>query len=119
MTEQITADVEGLGSYTCLGADENAPVLKMAERQDWELFRTVEGLQQKAGVPATRLRRLVLKELVDNGLDHPSAEVQAGWAGTDLAYVEDNGPGLDGTPEEIASLFSIRRPMGRQSDTHN
>jgi hypothetical protein len=111
MTEQITADVEGLGSDTCLGADENAPVLKMAERQDWELFRTVEGLQQKAGVPATRLRRLVLKELVDNGLDHPSAEVQAGWAGTDLAYVEDNGPGLDGTPEEIASLFSIRRPM--------
>jgi hypothetical protein len=48
---------------------------------------------------------------VDNGLDHPSAEVQAGCAGTDLAYVEDNGPGLDGTPEEIASLFSIRRPM--------
>jgi hypothetical protein len=29
----------------------------------------------------------------------------------DLFFVEDNGPGLDGTPEEIASLFSIQRPM--------
>src|SRR5262249_45960272 len=29
----------------------------------------------------------------------------------DHYYIEDNGPGLDGTPEEIASLFSIRRPM--------
>ena len=39
------------------------------ERQDWTLFRTVEGLQQKAGVPAKLLRRLVLKELADNALD--------------------------------------------------
>ena len=39
------------------------------EREDWTLFRTVEGLQQKAGVPATRLRRLVLKEIADNALD--------------------------------------------------
>ena len=29
----------------------------------------------------------------------------------DLFFIEDDGPGLDGTPEEIASLFSIRRPM--------
>ena len=39
------------------------------ERADWTSFRTVEGLQQKAGVPASKLRRLVLKELADNGLD--------------------------------------------------
>jgi hypothetical protein len=26
-------------------------------------------------------------------------------------YVEDNGPGIDGTPEAIARLFSISRPM--------
>jgi hypothetical protein len=25
--------------------------------------------------------------------------------------VEDDGPGLDGMPEEIAFLFSIKRPM--------
>ena len=41
----------------------------MFEREDWTLFRTVEGLQQKAGVPANLLRRLVLKELGDNALD--------------------------------------------------
>ena len=39
------------------------------ERADWTSFRTVEGLQQKAGVPANKLRRLVLKELADNALD--------------------------------------------------
>ena len=46
----------------------DAPNLKF-ERADWTLFRTVEGLQQKAGVPASKLRRLVLKELADNALD--------------------------------------------------
>jgi hypothetical protein len=30
---------------------------------------TVEGLQQKAGVAKSKLRRLVVKELADNGLD--------------------------------------------------
>ena len=39
------------------------------ERADWTSFRTVEGLQQKAGVTASKLRRLVLKELTDNALD--------------------------------------------------
>src|SRR5262245_31290116 len=39
------------------------------EREDWALFRTPEGLQQKAGVPKSKLIRLVLKELADNGLD--------------------------------------------------
>jgi hypothetical protein len=29
------------------------------ERDDWALFRTIEGLQQKAGVPKDKLRRLV------------------------------------------------------------
>ena len=45
-----------------------APDLKF-EREDWSLFRTVEGLQQKAGVAKDKLTRLVLKELADNGLD--------------------------------------------------
>jgi len=39
------------------------------EREDWSLFRTVEGLQQRAGVPKRCLSQLVLKELTDNGLD--------------------------------------------------
>jgi hypothetical protein len=53
------------------------------ERADWTSFRTVEGLQQKAGVAKDKLRRLTL----------------------------DDGGGIDGTPEEIARLFSIARPM--------
>jgi hypothetical protein len=84
----------------------------MFERQDWTLFRTVEGLQQKAGVPAAQLRRLILKELADNALDVGS--IRFGFMeGSNLSkfFVEDDGPGLDGTLEEIADLFSIRRPM--------
>ena len=102
----------GTGSNTGQGADENGPILKMAEREDWALFRSVEGLQQKAGVPQGRLRRLVMKEVADNALD-AGARMTWGFVpdSEDLHFIEDNGPGLDGTPEEIASLFSIRRPM--------
>jgi hypothetical protein len=96
------------GGESSVAVGENPPILKF-ERADWTLFRTVEGLQQKAGVPATRLRRLVLKELADNGLD--AGEIKVGRIDGDRLFVEDNGPGLDGTPEEIAELFSIRRPM--------
>jgi hypothetical protein len=90
-------------------ADQNPPPLKMFERADWTLFRTVEGLQQKAGVSATRLRRLVLKELADNGLD--VGRIKYGGVGAGSYFIEDDGPGLDGTPKEIAGLFSIRRPL--------
>jgi hypothetical protein len=90
-------------------ADQNSPPLKMFERADWTLFRTVEGLQQKAGVSATRLRRLVLKELGDNGLD--AGRIKYGGVGADSYFIEDDGPGLDGTPKEIAELYSIRRPL--------
>jgi hypothetical protein len=92
------------------GTDENQPNLKMFEREDWTLFRTVEGLQQKAGVPATRLRRLVLKELGDNAHD-AGAAINAGRIKNDQFFIEDDGPGFDGTPEQIAELFSIKRPM--------
>jgi hypothetical protein len=52
----------------------------------------------------------VLKELGDNALD-TGAEVRFGYIDGDTFYVEDDGPGYDGTPEEIAELYSIRRPM--------
>jgi hypothetical protein len=42
---------------TSLGVGENTPNLKMAERPDWALFRSVDGLQQKAGVAARWARR--------------------------------------------------------------
>jgi hypothetical protein len=78
------------------------------EREDWSLFRTVEGLQQRAGVPAGRLRRLVLKELADNALDTGTA-VGIGKLPKGGFYVTDDGPGI--APDELPTLFSINRPM--------
>jgi hypothetical protein len=80
------------------------------EREDWSLFRTVEGLSQKAGVPKDKLSQLVLKELADNGLDE-GAQVRVGSLPGGGYFVEDDGRGIDGTPEKIAQLFSIARPM--------
>jgi hypothetical protein len=103
-------ELDRAGSETSEGAGENDLKLKMGERHDWALFRTIDGLQQKAGVAARRLRRLVLKELADNALDAGS-HVRAGALDVDRLIIEDDGPGLDGEPEEIASLFSIGRPL--------
>jgi hypothetical protein len=86
-----------------------SPDLKF-EREDWSLFRTVEGLQQKAGVAKNELFRLVLKELVDNGLDE-GAEVRVGSLPNGGYFIEDDAHGIAGTPEEVAQLFSIARPM--------
>jgi hypothetical protein len=91
-------------------ASSPAPSNFKFEREDWTLFRTVEGLQQKAGVPATRLRRLVLKEIADNALD-TGTKFDAGQIDGHGFYIADNGPGLDGAPEDIARLFSIARPL--------
>jgi hypothetical protein len=79
------------------------------ERPDWTLFRTVEGLQQKAGVPARLLRRLVVKELADNALDEGAHVRVSEVAGTYV--IEDDGRGIDGGPEAVAQLFSIGRPL--------
>jgi hypothetical protein len=77
------------------------------ERADWTSFRTLDGLQQKAGVALNRLIRLVLKELADNALD-TGAEVAVGEYDGGY-FVEDEGPGL--APDEVARLFSIGRPL--------
>jgi hypothetical protein len=64
-------------------------------------------------VPRALRRRLVLKELADNALDS-GAEVEAAvrhFYVTALYSVRDDGPGIDGTSEDIARLFSINRPM--------
>jgi hypothetical protein len=100
MTDNFQNSKPGLASL---------PDLKF-EREDWSLFRIVEGLQQKAGVAKALLRRLVLKELADNGLDL-GADIELGQLPDGGYFVADNGPGIDGTPEEIARLFSINRPM--------
>jgi hypothetical protein len=92
-------------------ASSPAPQILKFEREDWSLFRTLEGLQQRAGVPLDQIARLVLKELTDNGLD-ASGQVEVGELPNGRGYfVEDKGSGIDGTPEQIADLFSIVRPM--------
>jgi hypothetical protein len=81
------------------------------EREDWTAFRTIEGLQQKAGVAKDKLTRLVLKEITDNALDAGSS-VRIGELRKKGSYfVEDAGRGIDGTPQDIARLFSIARPL--------
>jgi hypothetical protein len=90
---------------------ENLKVALKFEREDWTSFRTVEGLPQKAGVALDNLTRLVLKELVDNALD-TNTDVRVGELPNGRGYfVEDKGSGIDGTPEKIAALFSINRPL--------
>jgi len=80
------------------------------ERPDWTQFRSLGTIGQKAGVPAGRLRRLALKELVDNALD-AGGQVTL-WQPQPGHYViEDDGPGIDGSPEQVARLFSIDRGL--------
>jgi hypothetical protein len=84
----------------------DAQNLKTAQA-DWNAFRTVEGLQRKAGVPARLLRRLVLKEIADNGFDKGATvtvgTIEGGY------FIDDLGTGLD--PDEVAKMFSISRPL--------
>jgi hypothetical protein len=80
------------------------------ERPDWTLFRTIPTLCQQAGVPPNRLRRLIAKELVDNALDVANM-CEVGELPDDGFFVEDDGPGIPGSPEEIARLFSFGRPF--------
>lgn len=78
-------------------------------REEWTLFRTLPTLCQKAGVSPEDLRRVVVKELADNALDASDAvtfEFENGWY-----LIQDDGPGIDGTPEEIAALYSLNRPL--------
>jgi hypothetical protein len=103
------ADAEIQNPAAALASSNARPNLKF-EREDWSLYRTVEGLCQKAGVPKAKLVRLVLKELTDNGLD-AGAGVDVGSLGDSGYYAADDGGGIDGMPEEIARLFSISRPM--------
>lgn len=95
-------------SSACLLPDENQ------EREDWTLFRTIEGLAQRAGSatgvaaaagPEGAGRQRPRYRQRDRSQAHRRGPQQL------LFFVADKGPGLDGTPEEIAELYSIRRPM--------
>ena len=89
-------------------SSEEAQIVRF-EREDWTRLLTVQGLQQRAGVPADLLRRLVLKELADNAHDQGNAQV--GELSGGGYFVQDDGRGFVGTPEVIARMFSINRPL--------
>jgi hypothetical protein len=105
--DAATGDFEkSAAELPCSGAPQN---LKF-ERADWTSFRTVEGLQQKAGVPAYKLPALVLKELTDNALD-AGGQARVGKLPDGGYFIENGGGGIEGTPAEIGRLFSISRPL--------
>ena len=77
-------------------------------RTDASLFLHPDRLSQKAGAPKHHLRRMALKELVDNALDAaPSAKLSS--IDDDTFVIADNGPGID--PAKVAMMFSVTRPM--------
>ncbi len=94
------------------------PALFQIRRPDTVLFGTLDGLAKQTGGPATRLRRLTCKELAHNGLDGADAASRPGHAriekrGPDTYVVTERGNGIAGSPDDLAALFSIHRPMVR------
>lgn len=81
---------------------------------DWQLFTNINTLPQQAGVSKFLLPRLIAKELIDNALD-TGAEVSIQHIEEDIfkdtIIVKDFGQGFGGSNEEIANLFSIKRPL--------
>ena len=77
------------------------------KREDWTKFRSLGELPRAAGVPVGDLKKLVVKELTDNALDAAGA-CRIGLD-NGAFWVDDDGPGIPGTPAEIADLFSIAR----------
>lgn len=77
-------------------------------RTDASLFLHPDRLSQKAGAPKAHLRRMALKELVDNALDAaPTATIEE--VDPDTFIIQDDGPGID--PDRVVDLFSVTRPM--------
>jgi DNA topoisomerase VI subunit B len=85
-------------------------------RLDTALFGTMEGLHMQSGVPVRLLPRLALKEAADNACDAADKAGRPGQVyiqqdGTNRYIIDDQGDGIPGTPEELAALLAIGRPM--------
>jgi hypothetical protein len=84
---------------------------------DWSDYADLSKLPRRSGVTSNLLRRLVLKELADNALDECDRVNRPGKVTIskdeyciNTYTVTDEGEGLNGTPEQIAAFFSLRRP---------
>jgi DNA topoisomerase VI subunit B len=96
--------------------ERQAPDLLFA-REDWALYTSLATLPQRAGVTASTLPWLVVKEFADNALDSTDAAGRPGAVEISVdrsgnLTVADLGTGIpDATPEWIARLFCVGRPM--------
>jgi hypothetical protein len=90
----------------------------MFKRADWTLYRSLSTLGQKAGVAAREIPKLVAKELVDNALD-AGGRCRVGFLGDNGFWVEGDGDGIQGSDDQIATLFSIRRPLTSTKTVRN
>jgi hypothetical protein len=83
-------------------------------RADWSIY--ISNLPQRAGVPLSQIRALVLKELVDNALDEMDRVGNPGRVtlvqdSEDRYTVIDLGRGFPDSPEELAHRFSVGKAM--------
>ena len=79
-------------------------------REDWKLFGNLETLPQKAGTPLDLIPRLVAKELADNAID-VAGDCEYGELPGGGFFVQDAGPGFEGSDEEVAAMFSTGRSL--------
>lgn len=77
-------------------------------RTDASLFLHPDRLSQKAGAPKAQLRRMAIKELVDNALD-AALNVTLTAVDGDTFIIADDGSGI--APEKAKIMFSVTRPM--------
>ena len=108
-------------SSTAIYHDKQLPQKPRILQSDPEFTRNdcsiyISNLSQRAGVPTQYIRKLLLKELADNGLDEMDRVGHPGMVtivqDAEHTYtVTDSGRGFDDTPEELAYRFSIAKAM--------
>jgi hypothetical protein len=116
MNDFANSDLFGM-SYPAKTVSQKSGILQSDPeftRHDWSIY--ISNLPQRAGVPLSDIRALVLKELVDNALDEvdrigrPGA-VALTQEGDHIYTVTDQGRGFSDSPEELAKRFSIAKGM--------
>jgi hypothetical protein len=78
------------------------------ERDDWRLLIEARTWPQKAGCEPDQVGRVIIKELVENGLDCGAENVTLTG---DYGYcvITDDGPGI--AAKDVLRLFAVNRPL--------